>query len=188
MRDATIARNYAETLLTLAERSDKADPRAARAAWGDLIFSVGSAIRSDARLQHFLESPKISAGEKSKLIEKAFGKNSSRLFVRYLQMLVAKRRQMLIPEIAEEYRTLLDASEGRVHANVTVAKQPAEKDEERMGEQLSRIVGKRVVPHFVVNPAILGGLIVRIGDTVMDGSVRRKLATLRSRIGTERAL
>jgi F-type H+-transporting ATPase subunit delta len=48
--------------------------------------------------------------------------------------------------------------------------------------QLSRLFGKRVVPHITLNPAILGGVIVKVGDTVMDGSVRRRLATLRSRM------
>jgi F-type H+-transporting ATPase subunit delta len=47
---------------------------------------------------------------------------------------------------------------------------------------LSRVLGKTVVPHVTVNPAILGGVIVRVGDTVMDGSVRKRLATLRSRM------
>jgi F-type H+-transporting ATPase subunit delta len=55
-------------------------------------------------------------------------------------------------------------------------------DESRIAEQLSRVVGKTVVPHLNVNPAILGGVVVRIGDTVMDGSVRRKLGRLRNQI------
>ena len=53
--------------------------------------------------------------------------------------------------------------------------------------RLSRVLGKTVVPHFVVRPDILGGTIVRVGDTIMDGSVRRRLNTLRSRmLGTIR--
>jgi F-type H+-transporting ATPase subunit delta len=55
-------------------------------------------------------------------------------------------------------------------------------DESRIAEQLSRVIGKTVVPHLNVNPAILGGVVVRIGDTVMDGSVRRKLGRLRNQI------
>jgi len=49
-------------------------------------------------------------------------------------------------------------------------------------KQLSRVLGKNVVPHFHVNPGILGGVVVRVGDTVLDGSVRRRLATLRARM------
>ena len=89
---------------------------------------------------------------------------------------------MLIPEIASEYRMLIDESENRVHANVTVAREPTEPERDALARQLSRLLGKRVVPHISLNPAILGGVIVKVGDTVMDGSVRRRLATLRQRM------
>lgn len=72
--------------------------------------------------------------------------------------------------------------EGRVHANVTMAKDASDEDRNLLAEQLSRVLGKTVVPHVTVNPAILGGVVVRVGDTVMDGSVRKRLATLRSRM------
>jgi F-type H+-transporting ATPase subunit delta len=93
-----------------------------------------------------------------------------------------KRRQMVIPEIATEYRGLIDAAEDRVHANVTVARQPSEPERDALARQLSRLFGKRVVPHISLNPAILGGVIVKVGDTVMDGSVRKRLSVLRQRM------
>ena len=55
-----------------------------------------------------------------------------------------------------------------------------------MAAQLSKALGKVVVPHVSVNPGILGGVVVRIGDTVMDGSVRRRLGALRARMQTTR--
>ena len=107
-----------------------------------------------------------------------------RHFLRFLLALVRKRRQMLIPEIATEYHNLVDQSEGRIHANVTVARQASESERNAIAEQLSRVLGKQAVLHVNVNPAILGGVIVKVGDTVMDGSVRKRLAVLRSRIVT----
>jgi F-type H+-transporting ATPase subunit delta len=89
---------------------------------------------------------------------------------------------MLIPEVSSEYDKLLDIHEGRVHANVTVARETSAEDEAKIAEQLSRVIGKTVVPHLNVNPAILGGVVVKIGDTVMDGSVRRRLARLKGQI------
>ncbi|WP_053334055.1 F0F1 ATP synthase subunit delta [Gemmatimonas phototrophica] len=177
----SVARNYAEALLALARKAE--DP----AGWGSLLRQVANAIRSDNTLSRFLESPRIAADAKSAVLSKALGDRVPRLFLRFLQQLVKNRRQMLIPTIANEYDTLLDASEGIVHATVTVARATGEEETAMIGERLSKVVGKKVVPHVSVDPSIIGGVVVRIGDTVMDGSVRRKLAKLRRRMGTGRA-
>jgi F-type H+-transporting ATPase subunit delta len=95
---------------------------------------------------------------------------------------VTNRRQRLIPEIAVEYLALVDVLENRIHANVTVARETSREDEKVIAKQLARVFGKQVVPHVSVNPAILGGLVVRVGDTVIDGSVRRRLNSLRNRL------
>jgi F-type H+-transporting ATPase subunit delta len=176
MREPTIARNYAETLLDLAERDG--DLRG----WGEMIQNVADAMDSDRRLKMFLESPRVSADRKNEIIQQAYGEALPRNFVRFLKALVNHRRQMLIPVIAATYHDLVDEVEGRVHASVTVAREPDENDRAVVTQQLTRALGKEVVPHFSVNPALLGGVIVRVGDTVMDGSVRRRLATLRSRM------
>jgi F-type H+-transporting ATPase subunit delta len=176
MNDATISRNYAETLLILAKKDGQQEQ------WGNLIDTIGVAMREDRTLKTFLESPKIAASQKIEILARALGKRVPPLFLRFLQTVVTKRRQMLIPVIASEYRALIDESEDRVHANVTVARESTEGERDALARQLSRVLGKRVVPHITLNPAILGGLIVKIGDTVMDGSVRRRLATLRSRM------
>jgi len=176
MNDATIGRNYAETLLILAKREGQAEE------WGALIESIAAAMREDHTLKTFLESPKLAASRKIEILKKALGKRLPPLFLRFLETVIMKRRQMVIPAIAEEYRALIDESEDRVHANVTVARDPDEPERDALVRQLSRLFGKRVVPHISINPDILGGVIVKVGDTVMDGSVRRRLASLRSRM------
>ena len=176
MRDSTIARNYAETLLALARKANALE------GWGGMIGEVADAVTRDQRLRHFLEAPQISGPQKSEVIAKAFADRYPRLFVRFLQTLIRNRRQMLIPEIAHEYRSLLDEALGRVHAQVTVAKPTGDEERARIAALLSKSIGKEVVPHLVVNPAILGGVVVRIGDSVMDGSARRRLNALRARM------
>ena len=96
--------------------------------------------------------------------------------------MVHNRRQMLIPSVATAYANLLDEVEGRVHADVTVARPVDDATAQQMASQLSRALGKTVVPHMSVNPAIMGGVVVKIGDTVMDGSVRRRLNVLAQRM------
>jgi F-type H+-transporting ATPase subunit delta len=173
-----IGRNYAEALLTLARKADEVEE------WGALIDAISVGMREDQTLKTFLESPKLSAAHKIEILEKALGRRVPPIFLRFIATVINKRRQMLIPEIASEYRILIDESEDRVHANVTVAREPAGPEKDALARQLSRLFGKKVVPHISLNPAILGGVIVKVGDTVMDGSVRRRLATLRQRMLT----
>ena len=73
---------------------------------------------------------------------------------------------------------------GTLHGEgeVTLAAAPSEADRALLAQQLSQRLGKQVVPHVRVNPAILGGVVVRVGDRVMDGSVRRKLGRLRAQL------
>lgn len=176
MRDATIARNYAEALLSLARKADDLD------GWGKMIADFAAAVEQDTTLRRFLESPRVSEDQKSEVITKAVQDRVPRLFLQFLRALLRNRRQMLIPEIAVEYANLVDESVGRVHARVTVARESSTEETNVIARELSRAVGKDVVPHMNVNSGILGGVVVRIGDTVMDGSVRRRLATLRRKM------
>ena len=176
MRETTIARNYAEALLALARKAGDLQ------AWGRMIDDVANAVERDDRLRNFLAAPQISADQKNAVLAKAFEDRAPRLFLRYLQRLVKNRRQMLIPGIANEYRDLVDEVEGRVHAQVTVAKPVDEAERAEISRYLSKTLGKPVVPQVRINPNIVGGIIVRIGDRVMDGSVRRRLGLLRSRM------
>ena len=124
----------------------------------------------------------MSAAEKNTVLGKGLAGKAPPIFVKFLQKVVSNRRQMLIPNVATEYGNLLDEAEGRVHARVTVARAMSDGDTEAIAAQLSKALKKTVVPHVTVNPAILGGVIVRVGDTVMDGSVRRRLGVLRGRM------
>ncbi|MEO7456799.1 MAG: F0F1 ATP synthase subunit delta [Gemmatimonadaceae bacterium] len=178
MRDSTIARNYAETLLELARRAGDLS------GWGTMIGGVADAMEQNRTMRLFLESPRVSATDKKELLGKALGTSVPRNFLRYLQSLVSHRRQMLIPGIAAEYMTLVDEVEGRLHARVTVARETTDAERAAITQQLSRMFAKDVVPHITVDPAIMGGIVVNVGDTVLDGSVRKRLATLRRKMLT----
>ena len=176
MRDTTIARNYAETLLALGGKAN--DLRG----WGAMITDIANAMATNPRLRLFLESPRVGTAEKNAVLAAAFTDKMPRNFLRFLQSLVTHRRQMLIPEIAREYLDLVDAAEGRMHARVTVARETGEEEKSAIAGQLSRMFGKDVVPHLTVDPTIMGGVIVHVGDTVLDGSVKKRLMSLRRRM------
>ncbi|MGV3708527.1 MAG: ATP synthase F1 subunit delta [Gemmatimonas sp.] len=176
MQSSTISRNYAETLLTLARQANDA------AGWGVLLNQLADAIHTDKTLKLFLESPRVAVAVKTEVLKKALGDKTPAIFVRFLQRLVENRRQAMIREIAAEYSTMLNAAENRVIARVTLSREPSAEERDAIIAQLSRNLGKTVEPKIVVDPSILGGIIVRMGDTVMDGSVRRRLAMLRRRM------
>ncbi len=176
MRDESIARNYAETLLSLAKKATDPD------GWGVTMQGVADAFNTDPALRNFLGSPKVSPAQKNEVLSKALSDRTPRLFMRFIQMLVTKRRQMLIPSISTEYQNLLDREHGRVHATVTVARETSEEERKKIAAQLTKALGREVVAHLSVDPRILGGVVVKYGDTVMDGSVRKRLATLKSRM------
>jgi F-type H+-transporting ATPase subunit delta len=176
MRQSTIARNYAEALLELAKRAK--DLRG----WGALIQSIADAMQRDQTLRAFLETPRVGTATKNEVLRKALADRAPSKFVRFVESVVSHRRQMLIPEIAQEYMDLVDVAENRLHANVTVAQETDEKTRKLIADRLSKIFDKTVVPHLTVDDRILGGLVVRVGDTVMDGSVRRKLGVLKHKM------
>jgi len=180
MSDESVSRNYAETLLALARKANAVEE------WSGLIFAVAGAIESNVTLQRFLAAPQVSAADKNAVLGKGLSGQAPPTFVKFLQKLVSNRRQVLIPKVATEYGNLVDAAAGRVHARVTVARAIGEEEQRSIAERLSKALGKTVVPHVAVNGAILGGVVVRVGDTVMDGSVRRRLGALRNAMAAGR--
>lgn len=173
MRSATISANYAETLLVLAGREK--DLRG----WGALLEGIADAMQGDSKLRAFLETPRVDAARKNAVLARALAGKSPAKFIKFIESVVRHRRQMLIPGIAIAYMDLVDKAENRLHAHVTVARAADEKARKLIAERLSKIFEKTVMPHVTLDERILGGIIVRVGDTVMDGSARRKLALLR---------
>ena len=172
MSSVTIARNYAEALFALGERSGQTP------LYADLIDAIASAVETTPAVQAVLMSPRVPKGEKARLLGAAL-QNVPREFVLFLQALVKRGRQRLLREIAAEHHALLDIKLNRVRAGVTLAR-PADAALQRsIADALSRQLGKEVLPSFSVDPEILGGAIVRVGERVHDGSIRRRLTKLR---------
>jgi F-type H+-transporting ATPase subunit delta len=175
LRNETVARNYAEALFELGERSGNAEH------YAELMDAVAAAVEQTPRVQAVLMSPRVPKAEKAKILGGAM-QAAPREFVLFLQALVKRGRQLLLREIATEYLNLLDVKLDRVRAGVTLARSPDEKLERTIQEALSRRLGKQVIPAFSVEPEILGGAIVRVGERVMDGSLRRRMTKLRRQL------
>ncbi len=175
MRSVTIARNYAEALFQLGEESGQT------AEYGELIEAVAGAIQSSPRLDDVLMSPRVPKAEKVRLIGAGL-EGAPRPFRLFVQAVVKRGRAPLLPEIATEHAALLDQKLGRVRAGVTLAREPDTALRRTIEQRLSRALGKQVIASFSTDPAILGGTIVRVGDRIHDGSVRRRMTRLRRQL------
>jgi F-type H+-transporting ATPase subunit delta len=175
LRDETIARNYAEALFDLGERSGQTQR------YAELMDAVAAAVETTPQVQSVLMSPRVPKAEKSRILGAALT-DVPRQFVLYLQALVKRGRQQLLREIAQEYHALLDIKFNRVRAGVTLARPADDSLKKLIQERLSQQLGKEVLATFSVDPEILGGTVVRVGERIHDGSIRRRMTRLRRQL------
>ena len=176
MRASLVARNYAEALLVTAEKA-KAVER-----FGDLLEALAGAVNADPTLKAVLMSPRVPKAAKQQILAKGLKKLAPEPFVRFLHAVVQRSRQDLLAPMSEAYQELADRHFNRVHASVVTAREPDAKLSKTITERLTKAVGKTVVAHFRTDPALLGGLVVRVGDRAFDGSVRRRVLLLKQRM------
>ncbi|HEX9280599.1 MAG TPA: F0F1 ATP synthase subunit delta [Gemmatimonadales bacterium] len=178
MRHATIARNYAQALFAAAEAQDAVER------FGELMDAVAGAVQADPKIAIVLDSPRVAKALKAELLERALGRTAPKEFVRFLQAVVRRGRQGLLSEISQAYQELVDRKLNRVHAGVVLARETDNELQQQVTERLTKVLSKEVRAHFRTEPAILGGVVVRVGDRIYDGSVRRRLAVLKRRMLT----
>lgn len=173
MSDRIIARRYAGALYEEARRNGEVSTV-------DADVAILRESLADAReLVRFLQSPIISRDKKQTVVERLLSNRLQPLTMRFIRLLIENEREYLLPEIVTSYTQLRDVQEGVVEAMATLPVPPAEKEKQRLAEAVERLTGKRVRLSVRQDPRILGGVIVRVGDTVYDGSVLHQLQNLR---------
>ena len=178
--ETKVAKRYASALFAVAGRSGKSD-----AVQRDLDTLVGLWEQTPA-LQRAMESPLIPAERKTALIDQLFGKDLDPLTRSFLHLLVEKRREELLRAVRVEYRRQADVAAGLVRAEAIVA---APLDDAQLADLVASLqdrTGKRIELNVDVDPFILGGVVVRMQDTIIDGSVRGALERLREQMLHER--
>lgn len=176
MRAELISRNYAETLLALAERNGG---DAAVEQFGGAMEDVAGLLQTDPRVRQFMETPRISLEQRKAALTAALRGRVPELVLRFILVVVEKRRGALLAEIGQQYQALVDERMGRVRVAVTLSHEP---DAELMAEiraGLEARMGTAVIPTYTVDPELLGGMVLRRGDDVLDGSVRTRATRLR---------
>jgi len=176
VKDTVVARNYAEALLELAEREEAVER------YGGLLDTVAGIVEADPTIRAVLMSPRVRKAQKQEILGKALHGLAPDGFVRFLQAVVRRGRQGLFGEMSVAFEDLADQHYNRAHASVTTARPADEALRKRIAERLTEAVGKTVLPHFREDPAIIGGVLVRVGDRVFDGTIRRRVQVLRGRM------
>jgi F-type H+-transporting ATPase subunit delta len=140
------------------------------------------AILTDSDVALALENPRLDEGKRVGLALSLMPAGFNQERSNFLKLLVLGRRTELIDEIRSEFQALVDEAEGRTELEVTVPTKLSADEERSITAELSEKVGRAVKVNVVVDPEIIGGLIIRRGDHVVDGSVRRRLAEMREEL------
>ena len=172
MANPVSAIRYAQAAFQIAIGQDALDQ------WMDDLSLMAQALDSP-EFADFLEAPQVPIGKKVEVIKSTLGGSVDRLAVNLISLLASRGIARIIPSIVAEYQRLLDSHRGIERAQVVTAVPLDDARRQRIAELLQDIVGKEVRMTSRVNPEIIGGLIARVGDRVIDGSTRTRLQAMR---------
>jgi F-type H+-transporting ATPase subunit delta len=173
---ARIARVYAESLLSLAAKNNEQD------AVGEELRTVAEVMVKNPRIAVAFANPAISSKDRLAFLAKAFEHNTSTLFKKFLGVLNAKGRLSNLPAISSAFLAIRDTQAGRVRVIVRAAVPLSGEQEQRLKNTLAQKLNKQPILNVRIEPELLGGLIVQIGDRVYDSSVRTRLNNLRNHL------
>ncbi len=169
------ARRYAQAVFQIALERDALD------AWTEdlRVLATGLENREFAEL---LDAPQVPVGTKVDMIADVLGDSVDDLARNLLAVLAGRSLAHLLPGIADEFGSLVDEHNGIARGEVVSAVALSEGQAEKVNEVLSNIVGKPLRLTVSVDPTIVGGVVARVGDRVIDGSVRTTLREMRKEL------
>jgi F-type H+-transporting ATPase subunit delta len=174
---ARLAKVYAEALLAAAGRQNAVD-----ATGEELSQFVSEVLDPTPEVEAFLGSPVIGKKAKSATLENALPGRTSEIIRGLFTVLTRNGRLDLLRGVAAAYRQLLDARAGRVPVKITSAVELSETQKAALTGTLTEILKQEPILKVRVDPDLLGGLVVQVGDRVIDTSIRTRLQTLRTRL------
>lgn len=176
MSQRTVARRYASAL------AEEARASGIQEAVDEDARMLRKSIEDTGPLARFFESPVIPQEKKEAVLQSLLADRIEGLTLRFLRLLVRKDREVLTKEVLDQYQVLRDEQRGIVDAHVQVARPLSDDDREALVEALEAHTGASIRLHVQENLDLLGGIVIRIGDQVFDGSVRNQLSALRDRL------
>jgi F-type H+-transporting ATPase subunit delta len=178
-RDLVVRKRYARALFEAArERQQIAEV-------GEGLELVSSVLDTDEEFRRVWEYPGISSDAKKQLAREAFEGRIPELALNAILLTIDKRREAILPDLAEGYREIADEALGRATAVVYSPKPLTEEERREVAETFGKLTGKQMNVENIVKPELLGGIQVRIGDRLYDGSLAGKLQRLQKSLSQQ---
>jgi F-type H+-transporting ATPase subunit delta len=174
-RRDTAARRYAEAAFEVAMRDGSLER------WRPEL-DLAAGIAGDERALDVLANPSVPLERRSKALDALLGDRVSRPVRNLIQLMLRRGRIEQLPRVAAEFRRLDDVRQGITHAIATSATELTPDEVRALTARLEQTTGGRISLDTQVDPSLLGGLVVRVGDRLMDGSVRGRLERLRNQL------
>jgi F-type H+-transporting ATPase subunit delta len=177
---AAIASRYARALVEVV-LEQKIDPDVAR----QQLNAIVSAVRENNELRRVWESPAIPPEQKRAVLDAIAGQVSVAKPIRnFVAVLIDHRRIAMLEDMAKQFDIELDAQLGLAEAEVASARPLSASERRDLELKLATLTGKEVRAHYSSDPDLLGGVVVRIGSTIYDGSVRGQLEKMKQELST----
>ena len=171
---------YANALADIALAQGAAEPAAKQ------LGDFGAAYSESAELRTFLGSPAVSVEAKHGVIEKLIARlGASKIIRNFLFVIADRQRTQLLPEIIASFQQVLRQRQGVAEAEISSAVELSAAQKTEFAKTLARLTGKKIETKYSLDPALIGGAVVRIGDTIYDGSLRSRLNEMRTRLAAE---
>lgn len=176
MTEGRVAKRYAKALFNAALKQNIV------ASVDDDLAVIASSLNNSAKFKAFLLQPQTTDEQKEQVFTKTFSDKVTALTMSFIRLLVDKRRDDQITAIQLAFAELRREHENTSKAIVTTAEELSDQERKKVVTTIESKLGRKVMPEFVVDPKIMGGITVAYDDYVLDGSVRGKLDRLRERM------
>lgn len=173
MSSVIASRRYASALLSAAEEGQFLDEAA------EALNTIKETLDHSRDLAHALRSPLINGDKKTHILEAVFSESVGEKVMIFLKLLAHKKRAGQIPEIVNEFHKLLDERNGVINVDVKSAVKLSDEQAKDLVNKLASYTGKKVRAKMSLQENLLGGVTVKIGDTIVDGSVSHQLLMMK---------
>jgi F-type H+-transporting ATPase subunit delta len=174
MKNLKIARRYAKALLIIGKEDDKAET------YKEELDRFSDLIASEKELEQAIANPLYDARGRKKVLQVVIDKvNISKVMASFLLLLFDKGRFGFLSDINEFYKKLADELKGVVRASLVSATELSSETVEKIRTTLSKKTGKDIILEVEQDPSLIGGIVSRIGDLVLDGSIKTQLLNMR---------